>query len=47
MARKDDALFLDMLLACQKIMEFTNGLTQNDFESRAIVQSAVIREFQP
>jgi uncharacterized protein with HEPN domain len=46
MVRKDEALLLDMLLACQKIQDFTKNLSEDDFKNNALVQSAVIREFQ-
>ncbi len=46
MPRKDDALLLDMLLACHKLKDFTDNLDKNEFESNILVQSAVIREFQ-
>lgn len=46
MARKDEALLLDMLFACRHIQEFTEGLSEADFETSMLVQSAVIREFQ-
>lgn len=44
--RRDDALLLDMLLACQKLQRFTNGMTVETFLASELVQSAVIREFQ-
>ena len=44
--RRDDALLLDMLLACRKLMRFTQGLTVDDFRQSELVQSAVMREFQ-
>jgi uncharacterized protein with HEPN domain len=44
--RRDDALLLDMLLACQKIARFTHGMNAEAFQSNELVQSAVIREFQ-
>lgn len=46
MPRRDDALLLDMLLACRKIQKFTDGRSQADFEADEMLQSAVIREFQ-
>lgn len=46
MPRRDNALLLDMLIACRKIMRFTTGLSWEDFEQNELVQSAVIREFQ-
>ena len=44
--RRDDALLLDMLLACRKLVRFTQGLTSDAFQQNELVQSAVIREFQ-
>jgi len=44
--RRDDALLLDMLLACRKLVRFTQGLTADAFQQNELVQSAVIREFQ-
>lgn len=35
-----------MLLACQKLIRFTNGMTAEAFQANDLVQSAVIREFQ-
>lgn len=46
MTRKDEALLLDMLLACRKIRTFTQALSADEFEDNVLVQSAVIREFQ-
>lgn len=44
--RRDDALLLDMLLACQKLVRFTDSITIDAFLANELVQSAVIREFQ-
>ncbi len=44
--RRDDALLLDMLLACRKLLRFTQDLTEDQFESDELVQSAVMRELQ-
>jgi len=44
--RRDDALLLDMLLACRKLVRFSQGLTSDDFRQSELVQRAVIREFQ-
>ncbi|NNJ10287.1 DUF86 domain-containing protein [Chloroflexales bacterium ZM16-3] len=44
--RSDEALLLDMLLALQKIVHFTQGLGEAEFQASDLVQSAVIREFQ-
>ena len=46
MPRHDETLLLDMLIACRKIRDFTQGMSQADFEKNELVQSAVIREFQ-
>ena len=44
--RSDEALFLDMFLALQRIERFTHGLREDEFLTNELVQSAVIREFQ-
>jgi uncharacterized protein with HEPN domain len=44
--RSDEALFLDMLLALQRIERFTHGMSEHEFQANELVQSAVIREFQ-
>lgn len=44
--RRDDALLLDMLIAARKIRSFTRGLTDTEFYSSDLVQSAVLRELQ-
>jgi uncharacterized protein with HEPN domain len=44
--RRDDALLLDMVLACRKLMRFTQGLTLDNSRQSELVQSAVMREFQ-
>lgn len=44
--RHDDALLLDMLTACRKLVRFTQGLTADSFQTNELVQSAVLREFQ-
>jgi uncharacterized protein with HEPN domain len=44
--RRDDALLLDMLLACRKLLRFTSGLNADSFRVNDLVQSAVLREFQ-
>jgi uncharacterized protein with HEPN domain len=44
--RRDEALLLDMLIACQKIERFTVNLTQKEFDKSEIVQSATLREIQ-
>ncbi|GAB5491347.1 MAG: DUF86 domain-containing protein [Phototrophicaceae bacterium] len=46
MPRKDDALLLDMLIACRKLIRFTQDLAKDDFLSDDLVQSATLREFQ-
>jgi uncharacterized protein with HEPN domain len=46
MPRRDDALLLDMLLACRKIRAFVGQRSQADFEHDELLQSALIREFQ-
>jgi len=44
--RRDDALFLDILIAARKIQQFTFEMTKTDFNENQMAQSAVIREFQ-
>ncbi|MBA3872430.1 MAG: DUF86 domain-containing protein [Anaerolineae bacterium] len=44
--RRDDALFLDILIAARKIQQFTFEMTKADFKENQMAQSAVIREFQ-
>lgn len=44
--RSDDLLMLDMLLAAKKIQQFTAGKSREQFTEDALVQSAVLREFQ-
>ncbi len=44
--RNDKALLLDILIAGQKILKFTSGLTETEFDENELVQSAVIREIQ-
>src|SRR5687767_232166 len=42
--RTEAAYLLDMLDAARNILEFTTGLTFDDFSASKLVQSAVIRE---
>jgi uncharacterized protein with HEPN domain len=44
--RGDAALLLDMLIATRKIRQFTTDVTQAQFETEAIIQSAITRELQ-
>jgi uncharacterized protein with HEPN domain len=44
--RSDAALLLDMLIASEKIMQFTANVSQQQFEMSELHQSAVIRELQ-
>ncbi|MBK8024883.1 MAG: DUF86 domain-containing protein [Chloroflexi bacterium] len=44
--RSDLVLLMDMLLAAQKIITFTSGLTDDGFMANELVQSAVLREIQ-
>jgi uncharacterized protein with HEPN domain len=46
MARPDETLLLDMLLAARRIQQFVAGVTQSEFEAHQMMQSAVIREIQ-
>lgn len=40
---RDEALFLDMLLAAQDAQDFLGGMNWDDFSKSALHQSAVIR----
>lgn len=44
--RSDEALLLDMLIASEKIVQFTANLSPAQFETSELHQSAVIRELQ-
>jgi uncharacterized protein with HEPN domain len=44
--RSDEAHFLDMLLAAQKVRHFAEGLTKETFHQSELHQSAIIRELQ-
>ncbi len=44
--RSDETLPLDMLIAAQKVREYTTNLTQDQFEKSRLHQSAVVRELQ-
>jgi len=41
---RDDALLCDILLAAKKLIKFTAGVSQQEFENSDLLQSAVIRE---
>jgi uncharacterized protein with HEPN domain len=43
---RDDAYMLDMLLAARKVLEFTRGITGEQFENDDLVQNAVMRQIQ-
>jgi uncharacterized protein with HEPN domain len=42
--RHDDALINDMFMACQKIIDFINGLDFEQFQQNELVHGAVIRQ---
>lgn len=44
--RSDPALLMDMLLSAQDILAFTAGLSEAEFLTSKLVQSAVLREIQ-
>lgn len=44
--RKDEAYFLDMLIAARKVQNFAAGLTQESFSESELHQSAILRELQ-
>lgn len=46
MARNDIALLLDMLLAAQKIVRFSENLTRETLVDEEMALSAIVREFQ-
>ena len=46
MARKDEALMLDMLLAAQKIIRFSENVTRETLADEEMALSAIVREFQ-
>ena len=41
---RDDALLCDILLAARKLIKFTTGVSQPEFENSDLLQSAVMRE---
>ena len=41
---RDDALLCDILLAARKLIKFTSGVSQAEFENSDLLQSAVMRE---
>lgn len=43
---RDDAYLLDMLLAARKVLEFTRGVSWEQFERDDLVQNAVMRQLQ-
>jgi uncharacterized protein with HEPN domain len=44
--RKPDLLIQDIIESAQKILEYTNGLTYDDFKSDSMRVDAVIRNFE-
>ena len=43
---RDEAYILDMLIAARKVLEYTDGVAQDDFEKNAILQDAVMRQLE-
>ena len=44
---KDDTIYIDHILkSINNILEYTSGLTKKDFAKNALVQDAVIRNFE-
>ena len=43
---RDDAYLLDMLLAGQKVLSFTQDVSWEQFQSDELVQNAVMRQIQ-
>ena len=46
MARRDEVLVLDMLIAARKIQRFSAGMTRDTLEDNEMAVSAIVREFQ-
>jgi len=44
--RRDEAYFLDILLAARRIKTYTTGLSREGFEQEDLYKSAVLREIQ-
>jgi len=44
--RKDDAYLLDILLAARKVLKYTKGMKQEEFDGSEIVQDAVMRQLE-
>lgn len=45
--RRDELVFLEDILACiRKIEDYTNGLTEKEFEANSEKQDAVIRRIE-
>jgi len=40
---RDDAYLLDIVVAARKVINFTNGVTREQFDNDEILQNAVIR----
>ena len=43
---RDDAYLLDMLLAANKVIQFTRGVSWKRFEKNEVLQHAVMRVIQ-
>lgn len=44
--KDDGAVLADIIRACERVGDFTNGYTAEKFHQTAVVQSAVIRELE-
>jgi len=44
--RSDQVLVMDMLLSAQAIIEFTHGISEQEFTASRLLQSAILREIQ-
>lgn len=43
---RDDAFLLDMVLAARKVLDFTEEITREQFQTDELVQNAVMRQIQ-
>jgi uncharacterized protein with HEPN domain len=43
---KDDAYLLDILLAARKVLKYTKGMKQGEFDGNELVQDAVMRQLE-
>lgn len=43
---RDDAYLLDMLTAARKVLQYTEGISRQQFDSNEILQNAVMRQLE-